>query len=855
MANEVEIIVRGKDHTQAAFTSASRGVKNLHDNVDRLGSGFSGVFGKKIADTVSNGVGNLVNTAQNLFSTLFDSASKGAATMATNVASGFASAAISGTAMTAATGGLNIVLGILVAALVAVYGALAMAATGFLALAPAVLIAGGAMGAAATAAVGLVGAFGVMKMGLGGLGEAWSSYGRAAGGGGGAASGAAKQVAAAQREVKSATEALTEAQRAAQQAQEAVTRARAAETERLEDLNRSLNGARLDEKGAALGVERASLNLEEARQSEKDALLDVAEAEKKLADARWAAGLVNADQRQSVLDIARAEQELSDARRNADQVPLKIKEAELAYKQAQQAVANAKDAVEDLTEEQVKSKKVGVEGSDQVRQALERQRQATMNVTKAQERLKLALDSVHDAAAGAGGGGGGGGINQFNEAMKKLSPNAQKLIRALIELKPAFDNLKKSVQDRLLAGFDVAIKDLAHKWLPALKPMLGELADSFNRIGINMMKALGNKEFIEDIKTAMGGFGNMIDRIGQSIPRLIGAFGDLAAGSTPFLEKIGDIIGDIIDGFAKWIDKAEKSGALKSFMEDAAKALQDIWDITKLVIKIAKDLIEILFPSSKKDANSFLGGIKEMLTNLEKWLSDEKNKKKIQEWIDKIHDFAGKLINEVIPNIIKTVNTITYWVDKFDSWGKTIGKWKDTVVRAVDAVTVTFGELKSAATKTKDWIVARFNDVINNLTGLPKRASNAFSGMFDGVKVAFKSAMNWVIDRWNDFSIPGINTMFGTIGGFTTPNIGRFAHGGIAGGLIEVGERGRELIRVPNGSTVIPNGTTEAMLAKGQSGTVTVNIYAQGSILGERDIVRIIRDEFINGGFRGVVKA
>lgn len=44
------------------------------------------------------------------------------------------------------------------------------------------------------------------------------------------------------------------------------------------------------------------------------------------------------------------------------------------------------------------------------------------------------------------------------------------------------------------------------------------------------------------------------------------------------------------------------------------------------------------------------------------------------------------------------------------------------------------------------------------------------------------------------------------------------AHGGIGGGLLLVGERGRELIKAPQGSTVIPNGTTEAMLAGGGSG-------------------------------------
>jgi hypothetical protein len=43
--------------------------------------------------------------------------------------------------------------------------------------------------------------------------------------------------------------------------------------------------------------------------------------------------------------------------------------------------------------------------------------------------------------------------------------------------------------------------------------------------------------------------------------------------------------------------------------------------------------------------------------------------------------------------------------------------------------------------------------------------------------------------------------------------------------------------------------------AGGGGGGVTVNLYVQGSIRSDRDLVQIIRDEFINGGFRGAVTA
>jgi hypothetical protein len=76
--------------------------------------------------------------------------------------------------------------------------------------------------------------------------------------------------------------------------------------------------------------------------------------------------------------------------------------------------------------------------------------------------------------------------------------------------------------------------------------------------------------------------------------------------------------------------------------------------------------------------------------------------------------------------------------------------------------------------------------------------------MWDGIKDAFRAAINWIIDKWNGlhFGIPGVNTHIpgvGTVGGFDlkTPNIPRLAQGGIipatpGGRLIVAGEGGRD---------------------------------------------------------------
>jgi hypothetical protein len=65
---------------------------------------------------------------------------------------------------------------------------------------------------------------------------------------------------------------------------------------------------------------------------------------------------------------------------------------------------------------------------------------------------------------------------------------------------------------------------------------------------------------------------------------------------------------------------------------------------------------------------------------------------------------------------------------------------------------------------------------------LPSRITTAASGMWDGIKYAFKGAINWIIDKWNglEFKIPGFSVFGVDVGGFTLglPDIPRLHTGG-----------------------------------------------------------------------------
>jgi hypothetical protein len=144
-----------------------------------------------------------------------------------------------------------------------------------------------------------------------------------------------------------------------------------------------------------------------------------------------------------------------------------------------------------------------------------------------------------------------------------------------------------------------------------------------------------------------------------------------------------------------------------------------------------------------------------------------------------------------------------------------------------------FDDIKALATGLKDWISDRIDDVVSFFREMPGRIGRVVVGLFDGIKDAFRSAINWVIDKWNSlsFSIPSIDTPFGKLGGGSigVPKIPRLHDGGVfnapAGkreglALLEDGEH----VVSSSDSTLLTDLVAELKRLSTQKGDVTINM-------------------------------
>jgi hypothetical protein len=597
--------------------------RRLQIAVDRAAAGVDANVEVNVDVDRSGGIGALPQKLSAITSAL-----QGAAATAVQFGGSLAGAA------TAASGPVGTAVGVAVSLGAAIAGIGGAATIGV----PALTALAGAAASIPGALAGAAAAFGALSLGFKGISDAFKPASGGSGGSGGedpasrarriagaerAVEAARRGIAAANRGLEASQRNLADAERGVADAvrrsltaQAAVNRARVEAREDLDDLGRSLRGARLDEESATLAVVEAERELNAARETG------------------------------NIPDIQRAD---------------------LAYRQAQLTLENAKDTTQDLGKEQTQAAKLGVEGSEKVQSALRDQVEAQQAVRDAQEGvldaqnsvlsandavtasydgLKSAQDALAEAQKRTASGGSAAAA-----AMVKLAPAAQRFVDAIKALKPAFEALRLDVQERLFAGLDKTVTNLGNAWIPALHVTLGRYADTFNGFFRNLGSSLSQPKFISDIQAGAEGARRGIAKIGDSITAsLVPAFGALSRAAAPFLEAFGDEIAKVVREFSNWVLQGEKSGKLKDFFTTATESMRDLFRTGKLVTKIVGDLFTIITGSDVAKGDTPLDSLNNALKKVHTFLSDPQNQQEIRDFFNDIKasiDSLGSSVDQV----------------------------------------------------------------------------------------------------------------------------------------------------------------------------------------------------------------
>jgi phage-related protein len=165
---------------------------------------------------------------------------------------------------------------------------------------------------------------------------------------------------------------------------------------------------------------------------------------------------------------------------------------------------------------------------------------------------------------------------EFQEALDKLAPSAQKFVLAIKDMKPEFDKLQLGVQDRLFRGLGAAVERTAASALPVLRTNLISAAAALNEAGRGALAA--GRELAESgtLGQALGSATRGLKDL-TGIPALaVQAIGQIGAAAGPSFERLTAAAGGAAESLSESLTRGFESGAMERAIGTAVDLAKEL---------------------------------------------------------------------------------------------------------------------------------------------------------------------------------------------------------------------------------------------------------------------------------------
>lgn len=208
---------------------------------------------------------------------------------------------------------------------------------------------------------------------------------------------------------------------------------------------------------------------------------------------------------------------------------------------------------------------------DKAKQAQDQANQATTAAKSAHEQAKQAADA-------------------YAQSLTNLAPAAQQVVSALVQLKPAFDDVRKAVQEHLFEGIATDLQNLGQSVLPVVKTGLTQMADALNNAIKQVAQFAQEKTSISDWKQIFADVAQAVNNFAGAIKPILQIFTDLTAVGAPMLAQLAQHFADAAQKAAEFVSNARQTGQLQQWIQTGLDAVKELWDALKNVVAIIKDL-------------------------------------------------------------------------------------------------------------------------------------------------------------------------------------------------------------------------------------------------------------------------
>ena len=178
----------------------------------------------------------------------------------------------------------------------------------------------------------------------------------------------------------------------------------------------------------------------------------------------------------------------------------------------------------------------------------------------------------------------------YQKALKNMSPTARRTVGAMVALRPALIGIRDSVQTAFFARLSGQIAGLGQIYLPLVSRYATAVARSFNRAIREIASFVHQGSTVKTVSRIFDTVRRSIDDLTRGLPNLVRGFLPLLSVSTTFLPGITSGFEAATKRFSDFMQRAEKSGELKTMIQGGIDALKSVGRVFGSVGSIIKSV-------------------------------------------------------------------------------------------------------------------------------------------------------------------------------------------------------------------------------------------------------------------------
>lgn len=224
-----------------------------------------------------------------------------------------------------------------------------------------------------------------------------------------------------------------------------------------------------------------------------------------------------------------------------------------------------------------------------------------------------------------------GDTEKFNEALKKLAPNARRVAKEFVALAPLLKSIKASVQNAFFAPLIGASKQL----IPLLTTVRGgftSIAAAAGNVFRRLIDTLTSPRALETFNALFESTTRIMQRLEPTLSNIADGLLSMIKPALPFVERLAGAFQNMAAAFAGWADANAKNGNITRWLERAWEVGSQLWDLMKAL----GATLGTIFGQTGDEGSGFLLTLTDQLNKFNEYLKSDQGKKFLDDLVDTI---------------------------------------------------------------------------------------------------------------------------------------------------------------------------------------------------------------------------